>query len=96
MHHPSEFLLACRLRSSSTQTDSPWPPTPRPHPQDFFNKYLHPGSGARRKLSVHILGKEHQGEAAAAPPAGVEVFEDIEALKAGLQLYPAAVGNPAK
>ncbi len=65
--------------------------------QEFYGKYLRPGSPSRRKLSVHILGREHRGEldsAAGTLPAGVQTFEDPQELKQGLQLYPAVVGTP--
>ncbi|GAB4823775.1 hypothetical protein N2152v2_010821 [Parachlorella kessleri] len=65
--------------------------------QDFYSKYLRPRSATRRKLSVHILGREHRAELEAdggSLPAGVEVFGDPEALKRGLHFYPAVVGAP--
>lgn len=62
--------------------------------QDFYAKYLHPASAARRKLSVYIVGREHRAELGASAPTSVEAFEDVAAFKQGLQAFPAVVGKP--
>ncbi|KAL4440115.1 hypothetical protein ABPG75_003116 [Micractinium tetrahymenae] len=61
--------------------------------RDFYAAYFAPGSPARRKLSLHIVGKAHTAELAEPAPEGAQLVERPQALGKQLPLWPAMLGN---
>ena len=62
--------------------------------QQAYAEYFAPASPQRRKLAIHVVGKSHAGELAAAVPAGVQLAEDLPGLQGRLGAFPAMPGTP--
>eukprot|EP00887_Chlorella_sp_A99_P000580 scaffold17.g580.t1 len=76
----------------------------------FFNRHLHPGAPACRKLSIHVVGKGHLAELDAPPPpvaapggakaengttdAAAVLLPSLDAFKAAASLYAPVAGTP--
>ena len=54
---------------------------------------LSPGSATRRKMAVHVAGREHRGDLEAAPGNGITVFRDADAVRGACRMQPAPQGR---
>ena len=58
----------------------------------FFDSHIAAGAPERRKLSVQIVGKNHEGEKAG--DTGGTVVEDLYSFKRSLPLFPLNCKHP--
>lgn len=87
---------AARRAPAGMPARLPRPAVPPPLPcqvRDFYGTYFAPGAPARRKFSVHIVGRGHAAELAAEAPEGVQQVPDPQALRRELPLWPAMLGD---